>query len=84
VATACGAKGFTINRPEDAESVLREALSHPGPSVVQAVVDPNEPPMPGKITTQQAIKFAEALARGQKDAVGIIKTVVADKVREVI
>ncbi len=84
VATACGAKGFTINCPEDAESVLREALGHPGPTVVQAVVDPNEPPMPGKIKTEQAIKFAEALARGQKDAVGIIKTVLSDKVREVI
>jgi len=84
VAAACGAKGFTINRPEDAESVLREALSHPGPTVVQAVVDPNEPPMPGKISTQQAIKFAEALARGQKDAIGIIKTVLTDEIREVI
>ncbi len=84
VATACGAKGFTINRPEDAESVLREALSHPGPTVVQAVVDPNEPPMPGKISTQQAVRFTESLARGQKDAIGIIKTVLSDKVREVI
>lgn len=84
VATACGAKGFTIDRPEDAESVLREALSHTGPTVVQAVVDPNEPPMPGKISTQQAIKFAEALIRGQKDAMGIIKTVLTDKIREVI
>ena len=28
VAEACGARGFTIERPEDAERVLREALSH--------------------------------------------------------
>ena len=52
--------------------------------MVQAVVDPNEPPMPGKITTEQAIHFAEALARGQKDALKIIKTIAKDKVREVI
>ena len=84
VANACGAKGYTIERPEEAEQVLREALAHDGPTVVQAVVDPNEPPMPGKITTKQALKFAESLARGQKDAVGIIKTVLEDKVREVI
>jgi pyruvate dehydrogenase (quinone) len=84
VANACGVRGFTIERPEDAESVLREALAHKGPTVVQAVVDPNEPPMPGKITTEQAIKFAKALARGQRDAAGIIKTVLKDKVREVI
>ena len=59
-------------------------LAHNGPTVVQAVVDPNEPPMPGKDTTEQALHFAEALLRGQKDAVKIIKTIADDKVREVI
>jgi pyruvate dehydrogenase (quinone) len=84
VATACGAQGFTIERPEDAEGVLREALAHKGPTVVQAIVDPNEPPMPGKITTEQALHFAKALARGQKDALKIVKTIGLDKLREVI
>jgi len=84
VAQACGARGFTIERPEDAERVLREALAHRGPSVVQAVVDPNEAPMPGKATTEQAIKFAKSLLRGQKDAMKIIKTIAEDKIREVI
>lgn len=84
VAEACGARGFTIERPEQAESVLREALAHPGPSVVQAVVDPNEPPMPGKISTDQALHFAKALVRGQKDAAKIIRTIAEDQVREVI
>ena len=84
VATACGAKGFTIERPEDAEHVLREALAHDGPTLVQAVVDPNEPPMPGKIKTEQAVHFAKALARGQKDAAKIIKTIAEDKIHEVV
>lgn len=84
VATACGARGFTIEKPEDAERVLREALAHKGPSVVQAVVDPNEPPMPGKITTEQAVHFAKALVRGQKDALKIIKAIGIDKTREVL
>jgi len=83
-AVNCGAAGFTIERPEDAESILRKALAHPGPAVIQAVVDPNEPPMPGQISTDQAIKFAEALLRGQKDAWKIIKTVMEDKIREVV
>jgi len=83
VANACGAKGFTIDRPEEAEKVLREALAHNGPTVVQAVVDPNEPPMPGKITTEQALHFAKALARGQKDALKIVKTIGIDQFREV-
>ncbi len=84
VPEACGARGFTIERPEEAESVLREALAHHGPSIVQAVVDPNEPPMPGKVTTEQAYKFAKALLRGEKDAGRIIKTVLEDEVREVV
>jgi pyruvate dehydrogenase (quinone) len=84
VAEACGARGYTIERPEDAEHILREALAQSGPTVVQAVVDPNEPPMPGKATTTQAIHFAKALARGQKDAAKIIKTIAEDQLREVI
>jgi len=84
VAEACGARGFTIDRPEDAERILRQALSHHGPTVVQAVVDPHEPPMPGKVTTEQAYKFAKSLVRGQKDAVKILKTVAENQVREVV
>lgn len=84
VADACGAAGYTIERPEDAERVLTDALRHNGPAVIQAVVDPNEPPMPGKINTKQAVKLAEALLRGQKNAVGIIKTLAEDEIREVI
>jgi pyruvate dehydrogenase (quinone) len=84
VAEACGARGYTIERPEHAESVLREALSTPGPVVIQALVDPHEPPMPGKITTEQAFKFAKSLLRGQKDAIKILETVAEDQLREVI
>jgi pyruvate dehydrogenase (quinone) len=84
VAIACGVAGFTVDRPQDCEATLRAAFDHPGPAIIQAVVDPNEPPMPGQVSTEQALKFAEALVRGQKEAWKIIKTVVEDKVREVI
>ncbi len=84
VARACGILGLTADDPATVGAVLRQALDHQGPALVEAVIDPNEPPMPGRITTTQALKFAEALARGQKDAAGIIKTVVEDKVREVV
>ncbi|PYS45492.1 MAG: pyruvate oxidase, partial [Acidobacteria bacterium] len=69
---------------EEAASVLSEALAHDGPAVVQAVVDPNEPPLPGNITMAQALHFAEALIKGQKDRWEIIKTVAENKIREVI
>jgi pyruvate dehydrogenase (quinone) len=83
-ARACGAAGYTVDDPHQVEGVLGEAFAHPGPALVEAVVDPNEPPMPGKIKMTQALHFAEALARGQKDRWDIIKTVIKDKVREVV
>ncbi|WP_447987467.1 thiamine pyrophosphate-dependent enzyme [Nitrospira sp. Nam74] len=84
VAKACGAPGYTVDDPKKVRDVLREAFSQPGPALVEAVVDPAEPPMPGKIKMTQALHFAEALARGQKDRWDIIKTVIEDKVREVV
>lgn len=83
-AMACGIAGFSVDDPGQVEGVLKQAFAHPGPALVQAVVDPNEPPLPGKITTEQAWHFAKALARGEKDRFDIIKTVIEDKVREVI
>jgi pyruvate dehydrogenase (quinone) len=83
-AKSCGAAGYTIEDPATAEAILREAMQHPGPAVIEAVVDPNEPPLPGKITTKQAMRFSEALARGEREGWNIIKTVLKDKVREVV
>lgn len=59
-------------------------MSFKGPAVVQAVVDPNAPPMPGKITTEQAMHFAEALVKGQPDRWDILKSVIQEKIREVV
>ncbi len=84
VALAAGIAGFSVDDPADVQTVMQQAFSHPGPALVQATVDPNEPPLPGKITTEQAWHFAKALARGERDRFDIIKTVIEDKVREVI
>ncbi len=83
-AEACGAKGFTLKDPKHAEKILRSALAHNGPVVVQAEVDPNEPPLPGNITSKQALHFAEAIVRGEKHGYTIIKTVLKDNIREVV
>ncbi|MGH2443920.1 MAG: thiamine pyrophosphate-dependent enzyme, partial [Chloroflexota bacterium] len=83
-ARSCGASGYCIDDPAKAEEILREAFAQPGPVVIEAVVDANEPPWPGKSTTDQMKKFSEALIRGEKDRFGIIKDVLIDKVREVV
>jgi pyruvate dehydrogenase (quinone) len=83
-AEAVGVPGFTLDRAEDAERVIGEAFRQAGPALVQCVVDPNEPPMPGHATTKQALHFAEAILRGEKDGWPIIKTVIKNKIREVL
>jgi pyruvate dehydrogenase (quinone) len=83
-ARACGAGGFTVDDPQKVESVLAEAYAHPGPALVEAVVDPHEPAMPGHVTMTQAWRFAQSLLRGEKDGMQIIKTVLEDRIREVV
>jgi pyruvate dehydrogenase (quinone)/pyruvate oxidase len=80
----CGGTGFTIEDPEQCGDIVEQALNIPGPVVVQAVVDPLEPPLPSKITAAQALHFSEALARGEPNKTKIALTAVSDKVRELI
>lgn len=69
-ANACGAAGYTVDDPNLVDSVLREAFAHPGPAVVQAVVDPNEPPLPGKITTEQGLTICQGARPRPEVSVG--------------
>jgi len=83
-ARACGANGFSIENPADCGRVLDQALATPGPVLIEAVVDPFEPPLPPKISREQAVRFAEALVRGQPYRGKIALTAVSEKVREMV
>ena len=84
VARACGAGGFTIERPEECGRILDQALATDGPVVVEAVVDPHEPPMPPKATLKQIAHLAESLARGTPARGKIALTVASDVVRQIV
>lgn len=84
IARACGAASYFIDNPAQCGSVVEQALNTPGPVVIEAVVDPNTPPLPGKVKPEQALHFAEALARGTQDASGILKSLASEKIRELI
>jgi len=73
-----------VEDPRKVDEVYQEAFAYLGPAVVEAVVDPNEPAMPGHVTMEQAWNFAKSLVRGEKDRTKIIKTVLENKVREVV
>jgi pyruvate dehydrogenase (quinone)/pyruvate oxidase len=83
-AHSCGGAGFSVEDPAECGHVVEEFLATPGPAVLEAIVDPFEPPLPGKVTADQALKFAESLARGEPNRSKIALTVLQDKVRELV
>jgi pyruvate dehydrogenase (quinone) len=83
-AKACGGTGIAVEDPADCGRILQRALDTPGPVIVEAIVDPFTPPMPAKVTFDQAKKFAESLARGEPNRSKIAWTVLSDKVRELV
>lgn len=84
IAMNCRQRISQLKRSQQAEEILRQELAQDGPAVVQAVVDPNEPLMPGNVCADQSIKFSKALIKGQKDSWEIFKGVVKDQIREVV
>jgi pyruvate dehydrogenase (quinone) len=84
VARAFGVSGFTIDDPARCGEILEEALATPGPVVVEAVVDPHEPPMPPRIKPEQALHLAQSLLKGQPNREKIAMTILGDRVRELI
>jgi pyruvate dehydrogenase (quinone)/pyruvate oxidase len=84
IARACGAAGFTVDDPRQCGATIVQALATRGPVLVEAVVDPFEPPMPAKISLGQAAKFAEALAKGQPNRSKIALTVAEDRIKEMV
>ncbi|MBV9612099.1 MAG: pyruvate oxidase [Acidobacteriaceae bacterium] len=84
VARAFGVTSFTIKTPAECGRIIDTALSTQGPVLVEAVVDENEPPMPAKVKPQQALHFAESMARGTRNWEKIAATIAKDRIRELV
>ena len=84
IARACGGTGLTIEHPAECGPIIEQALSTPGPVLVEATVDPFEPPMPPQATLHQTLQFAKSLARGTPDGGKIISTIFEDRVKEMV
>ena len=81
-AEACGGYGVKVSDPRALPDAIGAALAHPGPALVDVAVDPNEPPMPGKVSYDQAKHFAQAFLRGQPHKAAIATTLFRDKLQE--
>jgi len=81
-ARAAGGHGGRGEKPGELADALREAFAFDGPALLDVAVDPNEPPMPGKITYEQAKKFGLAFLRGQPHKAAIASTLFKDRIQQ--
>jgi pyruvate dehydrogenase (quinone) len=66
-------KGIRVDYPGSVASAWDEALSADRPVVLEAIVDPDVPPLPPHITFDQAAAMSKALLKGDPDAAGVIR-----------
>ena len=82
-AEACGGKGYSIREPGEVSSVMHEAMAErKKPTIIEAYVDPFDPPMPPKVEMEFVRKLAESFAKGQPYATRIGLTLYRNQVHE--
>ncbi|HYN99278.1 MAG TPA: pyruvate oxidase, partial [Actinomycetota bacterium] len=68
--------------PAQVRGAIEAAFAHPGPAVVDVLVNPDEPPMPPKVSYEQAKGFAESFLKGEYRRMTIASTLFRDKLDE--
>ena len=81
-AEACGGFGVRCEKPDEVGPAVAAAFASKKPAIIEAVVDPFEPPMPAMAGPKQALMLAESLARGEPNRVKIATTLFRDKMTE--
>jgi pyruvate dehydrogenase (quinone) len=82
LAEANGALGIKVEQAAGVRGAIQRALAHQGPALVDVNVNPDEPPLPGKVEYEQAKKFTEAFLRGQPRKATIATTLFKDKISQ--
>lgn len=77
-AESLGLLGVRVDRPEQVADAWDMAFRADRPIVVEAITDPNVPPLPPHITWEQAKSFISALWAGDAEALGYIKQTAKD------
>jgi pyruvate dehydrogenase (quinone)/pyruvate oxidase len=77
-AQACGGLGIRVDKGDELRGALDEALASRGPSLVDVSVNPDEPPMPGRVSFEQAKGFARSFLAGQQRKSQIAGTILRD------
>jgi pyruvate dehydrogenase (quinone) len=77
-----GLSGVRVEQPEDISDTWRQAFAADRPFVIDAVCDPNVPPLPPHIRTDQARSLLKALRKGDPEARGVITQSFKEKIIE--
>src|SRR5919206_162409 len=77
-----GLAGVRVEEPEDIGDAWQQAFAADRPFVIDAVCDPNVPPLPPHIRTDQARSLVSALRKGDPEARGVITQSFKEKVLE--
>jgi pyruvate dehydrogenase (quinone) len=80
-AESIGLVGIRVDRPDDVAGAWAQALAAKRPVVFEAVTDPDVPPLPPHITFEQATNYAQALLKGDVNALGTIRMSFLDMVQ---
>jgi len=84
-AEACGGKGYAIKEPNEVNSIMQQAMKEEKkPTIIEAYVDPFEPPMPPKVEMEFVSNLAESFASGQPYASRISLTLFRDQVHNIL
>ena len=81
-AEACGGRGVRVDKVDELDDALSEAFAYPGPALLDVSVNPDEPPMPGNVTYEQAKGFLKSFLAGQPRKAAIATTLLRDKLSE--
>ena len=82
-AEVCGGKGYSIKEPSEVHSIMHQAMTErKKPTIIEAYVDPFDPPMPPKVEIEFVRKLAESFAKGQPYARRIGLTLYRNQVHE--
>jgi pyruvate dehydrogenase (quinone) len=77
-----GLKGIRVDAPERVGAAWDEALAADRPTVIEAITDPEVPPLPPHITLDQAKALSSALLGGDPNAGRIVRQTFRQKVGE--
>jgi pyruvate dehydrogenase (quinone) len=83
-ATGLGLQAITVRDPEQIGPAWDRALSADRPTLLDVHCDPKLPPIPPHATFEQMKSTAEAMAKGDEEAVGVVKTGVKTKLQEML